>query len=147
MTCGYRSAWFFTLIPNPTLKPAQTMFKKPDSALKMNYKILFTTSPNHVEKKQPGKLRPGVESRRKARIPWGEFKIEVIYFPRGAPRGDTQGGPQGGCPWGGSGELFGLPIRRINPRIRPQGYFFMLRSILPLPDLKILLKIQKITKN
>ena len=80
-------------------------------------------------------------------IPWGEFKIEVIYFPRGAPRGDTQGGPQGGCPWGGSGELFGLPIRRINPRIRPQGYFFMLRSILPLPDLKILLKLQKITKN
>ena len=80
-------------------------------------------------------------------IPWGEFKVEVIFFPRGAPRGDPQGGsPQGG-PRGGSGELFGLPIWRKNLRIRPQGYLFMLRSILILPDLEIPIKNQKIWKK
>ena len=77
-------------------------------------------------------------------IPWGEFKVEVIFFPRGAPRGDPQGGvPRGGIPWGGSGELFGLPTWRKNLRIRPQGYLFMLRSILILPDLEIPLKTKK----
>ena len=80
-------------------------------------------------------------------IPWGEFKVEVIFFSRGAPRGDPQGGvPRGGSPrggpQGGSGELFGLPIWRKNLRIRPWGYFFMLRSILILLDLEILLKRQ-----
>ena len=48
---------------------------------------------------------------------------------------------------GGSGELFGLPIWRKNLRIRPRGYFFMLRSILILPDLEIPLKSQKIKKQ
>ena len=81
------------------------------------------------------------------KVPWGEFKVEVIFFPRGAPRGDPQGGSPGGGPRGGSGELFGLPIWRKNLRIRPRGYFFMLRSILILPDLEIPLKSQKITKK
>ena len=48
---------------------------------------------------------------------------------------------------GGSGELFGLPTWRKKLRIRPRGYFFMLRSILILPDLEIPLKSQKITKK
>ena len=82
-------------------------------------------------------------------IPWGEFKVEVIFFPRGAPRGDPQGGvprgwSPGGGPRGGSRELFGLPTWRKNLRIRPWGYFFMLRSILIFPDLEIPLKSQKI---
>ena len=81
------------------------------------------------------------------RLPWGEFKIEVIFFPRGAPRGDPQGGVPRGGPRGGSGELFGLPTWRKNLRIRPRGYFFMLRSILILPDLEIPLKSQKIRKK
>ena len=42
------------------------------------------------------------------------LKIEVLFFPRGAPRGGSLpgGGPQGGGPRGGSRELFGLPIWR-----------------------------------
>ena len=67
------------------------------------------------------------------------FTIEVIFFPRGAPRG--------GNPQGGSGELFGLPTWRKDLRIRPWGYFFMLRSILILLDLEIPLKIQKFINN
>ena len=70
----------------------------------------------------------------------GEFKVDVIFFPRGAPRGDPESP-------GGSRELFGLPIWRKNLRIRPRGYFFMLRSILILLDLEILLKRKKYRKN
>ena len=76
-------------------------------------------------------------------LPWGEFKVEVIFFPRGAPRGDPRGGPQGGSP-GGSREVFWFPIWREKLRIRPRGYFFMLRSILILLDLEIPLKSQNI---
>ena len=67
-------------------------------------------------------------------IPWGAFRVEVIFFPRGEVPG-------------GSRDLFGLPIWRKNLRTRPRGYFFMLRSILILLDLDIPLKSQKISKN
>ena len=40
--------------------------------------------------------------------------------------------------------LFGPPIWPKNLKIRPLGYFFMLNSILKLPDLEIPLKSQKI---
>ena len=50
---------------------------------------------------------------------------------------------------GRSGELFGLPIisGEKNLRIRPQGYLFMLRSMLILPDLEVPLKCLKIRKK
>ena len=86
-------------------------------------------------------------------IPWGEFKVEVIFLSQEAPRGvpgvpGSPGGGEGGDRrQGGSGELFGLPIWRKSIRIRPRGYFFMLRSILILPDLEIPLKSQKIRKK
>ena len=57
-------------------------------------------------------------------IPWGEFKVEVIFFPRGAPRGDPQGGSPGGGPRGGSRELFGLPIWRKKSKDKTPGVFF-----------------------
>ena len=63
------------------------------------------------------------------------------------PQGGSQRGPPGGGPQGGSRELFGLHTWRTNLRIRPRGYFFMLRSILILPDLEIPLKSQTITKK
>ena len=39
------------------------------------------------------------------------------------------------------------PMRRKTPRIRPRGCFFMLRSILMLPGLKIPFKSENLTKN
>ena len=53
------------------------------------------------------------------------------------------GGLPGGVPKGVSG----FPSGEKNLRIRPRGYFFMLRSILILLDLEIPLKSQKIWKN
>ena len=43
--------------------------------------------------------------------------------------------------------LFGPPSQPTNLKIRPQGYFFKLRSILMLPGLKILLENQKAQKK
>ena len=43
--------------------------------------------------------------------------------------------------------LFGPPSQPKNVRIRPQGYFFKLRSILMLPGLEILIKSEKVTKE
>ena len=43
--------------------------------------------------------------------------------------------------------LFGPPSQPKNLRIRPQGYFFKLRSILMLPGFKIPPESQKISKN
>jgi len=40
-----------------------------------------------------------------------------------------------------------IPIRSKNLRIRPQGYFFMLRSVLMLLDLETQLKVVKICKK
>ena len=80
-------------------------------------------------------------------IPWGEFKVEVIFFPRGAPRGDPQGGvPRGGSPGGFEGAVRASHLAKKS-RIRPRGYLFMLRSILILLDLEIPLKSQQITKK
>ena len=69
------------------------------------------------------------------------------FLPPGGSQGGFPGGEPGGGPSGGSGELFGLPVGRKNLRIRPRGYFFMLRSILILLDLEIPLKSQKIRKK
>ena len=80
-------------------------------------------------------------------IPWGEFKVEVSFFPRGAPRGDPKGGVPRGGPQGVLGSCSGFPSGEKNLRIRPRGYFFMLRSILILPDLEIPLKSQKIREK
>ena len=55
-----------------------------------------------------GALKLGLENVRN--IPWGEFKIEVSFFPRGLPGGTPRGVSPGRGPWGCSGELFGLPI-------------------------------------
>ena len=77
----------------------------------------------------------------------GNFKIEVIFFPRGAPRGDPRGVSPGVSPGGSPGSCSGFPSGEKNLRIRPRGYFFMLRSILILPDLEIPLKCQKIMKK
>ena len=83
----------------------------------------------------------------KGLVTW-EFELgtslsEVILFPRGAPRGGSPGGVPGGVP----GSCSGFPSGEKNLRIRPQGYFFMLRSILILPDLEIPLKSQTIMKK
>ena len=56
---------------------------------------------------------------------------------RGRPRGGLEG------VWG----LFGPPVWPRNLTIRPQGYFFKLRSILMLRGLKTPIKSEKITKN
>ena len=42
-------------------------------------------------------------------VPWGEFKVEVIFFPRGAPRGTPMGWSPGGVPGGGPGSCSGFP--------------------------------------
>ena len=38
-------------------------------------------------------------------ITWGEFKVDVIFFPRGAPRGDPRMGSPGGVPRGFEGAV------------------------------------------
>ena len=53
----------------------------------------------------------------------------------------------GGVPRGVPGSCSGFPSGEKNLRIRPRGYFCMLRSILILPDLEIPLKSQKIRKT
>ena len=53
----------------------------------------------------------------------------------------------GGVPGGVPGSCSGFPSGDKNLGIRPRGYFFMLRSILILPDLEIQLKSPKIRKN
>ena len=79
-----------------------------------------------------------------SKFPKGNFILDSARasqrrFPAPVPR-------EGGSP-GGSGELFGLPIWRKKSKDKTPGYFFMLRSILILPDLEIPLKSQKIRKT
>ena len=57
-------------------------------------------------------------------VPWGEFKLEVIFFPRGAPRGDPQGGSPGGGPRGGNGELFRASHLAKKSKDKTPGVFF-----------------------
>ena len=57
-------------------------------------------------------------------IPWGEFKVEVIFFPRGAPRGDPQGGvPRGGSPGGFWGAVRASHLAKKSKDKTP-GVFF-----------------------
>ena len=57
-------------------------------------------------------------------IPWGEFKVEVIFFPRGAPRGDPQGGvPRGGSPGGFRGAVRASHLAKKSKDKTP-GVFF-----------------------
>ena len=61
-------------------------------------------------------------------IPWGEFKIEVIFFPRGAPRGAQGGvprgaGPQGGAPGGFRGAVRASHLAKKSKDKTP-GVFF-----------------------
>ena len=52
-------------------------------------------------------------------IPWGGFKVEVIFFPRGAPRGD----PQGGSPEGFRGAVRASHLAKKSKAKTP-GVFF-----------------------
>ena len=62
---------------------------------------------------------------------------EVILFPGGLPEGVPSWIPRDGPE-----SCSGFPPGEKNIRIRPRGYFFLLRSILILPDLEIPLKVK-----
>ena len=75
------------------------------------------------------------------------------WDPLGTPW-DPMGPPHGipwAPPWDPMGPpcfgLFGPPIQPKNVKIRPLGSFFMLNSMVKLPDLETPLKTQKIRKN
>ena len=53
-------------------------------------------------------------------VPWGEFKIEVIFFPRGAPRGGT---PGRGSPGGVQGAVRASHLANKS-RDKTPGVFF-----------------------
>ena len=56
------------------------------------------------------------------KLPWGKFKVEVIFFPRGAPRGDPQGESPGGVPGGVPGAVRASHLAK--KRSKDLGVFF-----------------------